>query len=65
MPGFNGKLAYFSLFLGPGSFRKGLTFDESFNFGKGAASLYQMSKPIRVVDKEKERAVVYDSDMVV
>ena len=65
LPGFNGKLAYFFLYLGPGAYRKGLTFDETFNFGNGAMDLYQLSKPLRVIDKSKERSVVYDAESVI
>jgi hypothetical protein len=50
--GFNGMITYLSLYLGPHSFRKGLRFDDTFEYGAGASTIYQLDKPLQLSDSE-------------
>lgn len=43
--GFNGFIGHTSLFVGPGSFRKGLKFGYSFNFDLGAMEFFRLKAP--------------------
>lgn len=45
---FNGMLGYISLFLGPGSYRKGLKFGYNFNFDLGAMEFFKLKTPNRI-----------------
>lgn len=44
--GFNGMICYLNLYLGPHSFRKGLKFEDTFDYGVGASTVFQLGKPI-------------------
>ena len=50
---FTGRGAYFSLYLGPQSFREGLVFGDSFGYGHGATSLYQHLRPLVRADEQQ------------
>lgn len=57
-------MAFWSLWLGAGSFRKGLMFDQTFNFGLGAMRLFQLAKPLVLNDSEGLKAVSYDGSSI-
>jgi len=40
---FNGIMALFNLYLGPGSFRRGLTFGYTFNFDIGTEKFFTLN----------------------
>lgn len=48
---FNGRIAFCTLYIGPESYREGLSFAATFNFGRGATSLLQLLKPLVVTDE--------------
>ena len=64
---FNGRIAYCTLFVGPDSYREGLVFGNSYGFGKGAETLFQLGKPLVITDEvqgepNRLRELSYDQE---